>query len=678
MSVIMGTAIRESNKPVTSFETASGSSEGGGQPGIITYDYTDEKGNLLYQVVRNFPKRFVQRRPVGHGEWSYKLDGVRRVPYRLTEILSDQSRPVFIVEGEKDADRLAKEGLIATTNSGGAGKWLPEFGEYLRDRDIIILPDNDPPGRNHAIDVATKLSGVARSIKVVDLPDLEPKGDVSDWLADHHSIDDLQALVNMAPEYQPEEDGPCAVIETTPRVKPPDFPERGAYDDPHRLATAYIRLRATDDESCLPTIRFWRGQWWRWDGSRYRSVPKEDLRAELNRFMKSEYDSVRSTDQTGAKLAKITHQSVSNMMDALASLVIIPSDIEPPTYLSGDNTQPRYLGFENGVVNVDQLISGGPVALYPHTPDFFSLCSLPYAFTPTAECPQWEEFINEVLEGDPSRIALLQELFGYCLIPDTSMQTFFAFVGEGANGKSVTTDVLTAMVGRENVSNVPLESFGDRFQLTSTLGKLVNISPETSPLARVHEGALKAFVGGDQMHFDRKGLDPIEVRPTARVIIHTNGLPKFHDRTIGLWRRLMIIPYRVTIPPERQDPHLAEKLIRELPGIAQWAIAGLGRLMKNGRFTSSPLGEEAVQAHRLESNPARGFLLDNCREDPCAVTDCGKLYAAYTEYCRASSFPPIPATEFGKEVKRVFPSVKKVRRGPAKGRVNEYENLAMS
>jgi hypothetical protein len=147
------------------------------------YDYRDEHGNLLFQVVRYHPKSFTQRRPDGQGGWVWDLKGVRRVLYQLPELLAaDPSLPVFIPEGEKDVNRLVSQGLVATTNPGGAGKWLPKYSEALKERRVIILPDNDEPGRLHAQQVAINLHKVAASLKVLQLPDLPDKGDVSDWL----------------------------------------------------------------------------------------------------------------------------------------------------------------------------------------------------------------------------------------------------------------------------------------------------------------------------------------------------------------------------------------------------------------------------------------------------------------------------------------------------------------
>jgi DNA primase len=120
------------------------------------------------------------------------MSGTRRVLYHLPEILAAET--VYIVEGEKDADKLVELTLDATTNPGGAGKWDPDFSECLKDKNVVILPDNDEVGQNHAAAVAKNLLAVTRSVKIIRLPDLPAKGDVSDYLSSH-SKEELLALV---------------------------------------------------------------------------------------------------------------------------------------------------------------------------------------------------------------------------------------------------------------------------------------------------------------------------------------------------------------------------------------------------------------------------------------------------------------------------------------------------
>jgi hypothetical protein len=170
--------------------------------GHLTYDYQDESGTLLFQVVRGPKKKFFQRRPDGCGGWINDLKGVRRVLYRLPVLLARPSETVFVVEGEKDADRLHAAGLLATTNSGGANKWKQSHSESLRGREIVIVPDNDAPGREHALQVAKGVHGLAASVRIVELPGLSPKGDVSDWLDAGHGVAELHDLAERTPLWE--------------------------------------------------------------------------------------------------------------------------------------------------------------------------------------------------------------------------------------------------------------------------------------------------------------------------------------------------------------------------------------------------------------------------------------------------------------------------------------------
>ncbi len=190
------------------------------------YRYEDEKGELLYEVVRYEPKGFSQRRPfyadatkdgpattkhsddgpASEAGYINNIQGVRRVLYKLPQLIATPlDVPVIIVEGEKDVDRLISEGLPATTNSGGAGKWFKEYNEYFRARHIAIIPDNDEPGHRHAKMVAESLYDVAASVKIVELPQGEPpkRGyDVSDFLDDGHKFGEISILIDNTPKYQ--------------------------------------------------------------------------------------------------------------------------------------------------------------------------------------------------------------------------------------------------------------------------------------------------------------------------------------------------------------------------------------------------------------------------------------------------------------------------------------------
>ncbi|MBM4188243.1 MAG: hypothetical protein FJ206_13145 [Gemmatimonadetes bacterium] len=208
-----------------------------GRPELLaTYEYRTAEGQPAFEVrkfldVASGGGRTKTFRPFLPGRDRPGLDGHPLVLYRLPELLQrPEGAVVFVVEGEKDVDRLVDQGLTATTNPFGAEKWRPEFSACLRGADVIILPDNDDPGRRHADQVARALWGTAARVRVVELPGLAPKGDVSDWLDAGHSIDDLQRFADLAPDWNPAA-GPVVLA-----GGPESHPDETALPDPVRLA----------------------------------------------------------------------------------------------------------------------------------------------------------------------------------------------------------------------------------------------------------------------------------------------------------------------------------------------------------------------------------------------------------------------------------------------------------
>jgi putative DNA primase/helicase len=177
---------------------------------VAAYPYRDAQGRLLYEVLRLAPKDFRVRRPAPDGGWLWNLGDTPRVLYRLPELAAALAarEPVFLVEGEKDADALARLGLAATTSPGGAGKWRPDYCEPLRGAEVVLVPDHDEPGRRHMDDAARGLRAVAARLRLLLLPGLPDKGDVSDWLAARTAAGrspaelraELLALTRQAPE----------------------------------------------------------------------------------------------------------------------------------------------------------------------------------------------------------------------------------------------------------------------------------------------------------------------------------------------------------------------------------------------------------------------------------------------------------------------------------------------
>ncbi len=165
---------------------------------VAIYDYTSPTGDLLHQTIRYEPKDFKQRRPDGNGGWKWTLKGMEPVLYNLPGVMRAVlgGETVYVLEGEKDCDRAREElGLVATTCPMGAEKWRDSYTHVLRGAHVVFMPDNDEAGRRHVFGVARKLEGVAKTVKVVELPGLPEKGDLSDWIDAGGTREQLDPLV---------------------------------------------------------------------------------------------------------------------------------------------------------------------------------------------------------------------------------------------------------------------------------------------------------------------------------------------------------------------------------------------------------------------------------------------------------------------------------------------------
>jgi len=394
--------------------------------------------------------------------------------------------------------------------------------------------------------------------------------------------------------------------------------KRPAEDDPHQLARQVLELHYTHEG--ILTLRFHRGRWFHWNGTHYCNIPDKEMRARTNLQLRSVLNGILSNK-------KVVRQTVENVTQALEGYCLIEGTKEMPCWVGESPcvAEGDLLAMENGLLDVEAAVSEEENPLREHTPYWFSVTYLPYEYDPEARCPRWIKFLKEVLHGSRER-RLIQEFIGYCLTYDTSYHKALILVGEGANGKSVITEV---------VSEIPT-------------------------VKGVAEDVLKAVISGDRIRVEFKYHDPTDARPTARLIFATNELPEFWDKTEGLWRRLLVIPFSITIPEEKQDRKLAAKVCkRELPGLLNWALRGLARLRNKGRFTVPVSSRKLLEQHRLASNPARHYLKTQCELSPDHKTPCEALYHSYASRCYIENTRPLNRQQFGREVRRVFPQVER-------------------
>ena len=568
---------------------------------------------------------------------------------------------VLCVEGVGDALAVYPHlsgGAVVMTNCCGASARSRLPVGLLTGKRVFVIGDSDRPGQRGAEAFARNAASVATEVWLIRLPgEVREKhgADLRDFWSGGGTTEQFQRLIRESE------------LVTKPAAdKTPGLPDGHepveADDDPHRLADIILSMWA---------LSFFRSDFYRYRRRQYEKLSRDEIRSLVTCSIKDEFDRLhqfdlenfdpRDPDSDPPKRMKVGTGLVSNVLQALQSLAIVSFRSDWPRW--ADGRVGEFIATENGILDVGKAMVGVADCLLPHSSDWLSTVCLPYEFDPVATCPKWLAFLSRNVEDDQQRIDLLQEWFGLQLVPDTSQQKFMLMVGEGSNGKSVCCAVLVALLGCDNVSHLPLEDFGQRFQLATTLGKLANISSEIGELDKVAEGHLKSFTSGDRMSFEAKHKPLFDALPTARLTLATNTLPRFSDRSGGLWRRLLLMPWRVEIPVSERIVGMdsMEYWQDELPGILNWALTGLRRLRQQERFTESDVCDEALAEYRTSNNPTRTFLLEGYREHSSGQVPCRDVYRAYVEWCGRTGHRPLADRAFGREVVRAFRSVQRSR-----------------
>lgn len=595
---------------------------------LALYDYRDEHGDLLFQVVRTEPRGFYQRRPDGCGGWVNDLKGVRRVLYRLPELEAHLDEIVFFVEGEKDADRLAALGLLSTTNSGGAGQWRKEYSEVLRGRIVVIIADNDESGRNHAEQVLTNLREVGCSAFVVSLPDVPEKGDVSDYLDAGHDEGDLWGLVRRT--YEKSRPG---VLEDVP----------GHYSDLGN-AERLVRLHGDDLRYCHD-----RKEWLWWDGARWAVDNSEEVVRRAKDTIRSMYEEAAQQGGLGRRSDLADHALRSAGGYRIRSMVALAqSERGIPIQVRELDSDPWKLNVLNGTLD---LKTG---RLRCHSRADLHTRLAPVEYDPRAACPQWDAFLHRVLGEDDELGSFVQRVAGYTLTGNTDEQVLFFLYGKGANGKSTFLAVLHELLG-EYARTASFDTFiqKQRSGATNDIARLAGAryvtAQEAEGGAHLSEAMLKQVTGGDTVAARFLYAEHFEFTPSFKLYLAANHKPVIRGTDCAIWRRIRLIPFTVTIPEKEQDKDLVRKLKQELPGILAWAVRGCFDWQRSG-LGDPPAVTEATDEYRQESDALGSFLAECCAIARNAHAPASGLYSAYENWGERNGEQLVSKKAFGMEL----------------------------
>lgn len=266
------------------------------------------------------------------------------------------------------------------------------------------------------------------------------------------------------------------------------------------------------------------------------------------------------------------------------------------------NSHKNLINLKNGMFNIDTE------ELLPHDMKYLSTIQLNIEYDKEAECPLFKKFLMNIFAKNKKLCGVVQEIMGYCLYPDTPAHKFFLFYGTGGNGKSVLINILIALVGKGNYSTVPIRDLSRIFSRIELKDKALNISSENESMngKRFDSQNIKAIASGDTISAEHKGKQAVNFKPFCKLIFSVNTLPSISDKSEGLMRRMVIIPFEksYSIDDGTADIHLEEKLKAEMAGIFNLAVRGLKHLQKNDfRFTKCKKIEEYLNEFERLINP---------------------------------------------------------------------------
>lgn len=320
------------------------------------------------------------------------------------------------------------------------------------------------------------------------------------------------------------------------------------------------------------------------------------------------------------------------------------------------DADPNLLGAPNGILDLRTC------TLQPASPEVLVTKRANVHYDPSADCPMWRAFIERVLPTADVR-SFMQRLTGYLLTGLTDEQCFFFLYGNGANGKSTVAELLRTMMGDYAVV-IPTEVLTcarrdasapspDLMLLRGARGAFANETEEGSRLA---ESPTKHLTGGDTITARSPYGSFVTWQPTHKLIILGNHRPVIRGTDGGIWRRLVLIPFEVTIPPEERDPKLLEKLKTELPGILNWALEGLREYQELGGLKPPAAIEAAVAQYRQDMDIFGDWLSEQTVQDADSATKTADLYTAYANWARAAGWTALTRHSFSRRLtERGFP-----------------------
>lgn len=313
------------------------------------------------------------------------------------------------------------------------------------------------------------------------------------------------------------------------------------------------------------------------------------------------------------------------------------------------NEKKVLINLENGTFE----ITPNKRELRPFNRNDFLTHQLPFEYEPEAKAPLFKKYLDEVLP-DTDKQKVFAEYCGYIFIKPSvlKLEKMLILYGTGANGKSVFFEILDKLLGNENMSNYSLQSLtnDNGYFRAKIANKLVNYASEIN--GKLETDIFKQMASGEPLEARLPYGEPFILKEYAKLIFNCNDLPKDVEHTNAFFRRFLIIGFDVTIPEDKQDKELANKIINnELSGVFNWILQGLDRLLKQKKFSKCIAIENARSSYEKQSDSVKMFIEDFDYKISTEHTSISQLYSQYKAYCIEDGFRPVNKSNFMKRLR---------------------------
>ncbi|MGA5319806.1 DNA primase family protein [Streptomyces seoulensis] len=446
------------------------------------------------------------------------------------------------------------------------------------------------------------------------------------------------------------------------------------------LAVARRLLPDWQTDNGRLSCRRWRGSWMRWTGSHWRELDEAQVRAAMyERLEHAVYRAPVKDGQTEERAWAPTKQKISNLLDALGAITLLPTDTDAPAWIDArgatDRDEGTIVACANGLLRIRDR------ALLPHGPGFFNLVSVPFAYDPAATAPTWERFLAQIWPDAPDAIAALQEWFGYVLSGRTDQQKIMLMVGPSRSGKGTIARVLKELVGKDNLAGPTLAGLGTNFGLATLVGKPLAVISDARLAGNDNSQVVERLLtisGEDTIDIDRKYREQWTGKLPTRLMLLSNELPHFGDSSGVIARRFIVLSMTVSWLG-KEDTTLTDRLAAEMPGILNWALDGLARLQRAGRITEPASSREAITTMQDTASPTSAFIRERCSTGPTCSVPVDTLWTVWREWAEDNGVRAGTKQMFGRNLLSVIPQLNRTRpRAPSGERLATYNGITLN